>query len=66
MDFYTCRICNSRINNNQRELHEMACNNAFRPDEFLDMIPCEICGRLVNYENYSEHINRCYSFTNIY
>ena len=31
----------------------------------MNMIPCEICGRLVNYENYSDHLNRCYSFTSI-
>ena len=63
MDFYTCHICNTRVNNSDRESHEMSCNNAFREDEFQDMIPCEICGRLVNYNNYSDHINRCYSFT---
>ena len=65
MDFYTCPICNTQVAENQRDYHEMICNNAFREDEFADMIPCEICGRLVNYENYSDHINRCYSFTNI-
>ena len=65
MDFYTCPVCNNQVSNNDRERHEMMCNNAFREDEFIDMIPCEICGRLVNYENYSEHINSCYSFTGI-
>ncbi len=63
MDFYTCHICNTRVNIRDREYHEMTCNNAFRENEFQDMIPCEICGRLVNYNNYSEHLNRCYSFT---
>jgi len=65
MDFYTCPVCNNQVNNNDREQHEMICNNAFREEEFMDMIPCEVCGRLVNYENYSEHLNRCYSFTGI-
>lgn len=65
MDFYTCPVCNTRVNNSEREQHEMICNNAFREEEFMDMIPCEVCGRLVNYDNYSEHINRCYSFTEI-
>ena len=54
MDFYTCPACNCQINNSDREQHELICNNAFREEEFMDMIPCEICGRLVNYENYSE------------
>ena len=65
MDFYTCPVCNTQVNNSEREQHEMICNNAFREEEFMDMIPCEVCGRLVNYENYSEHLNRCYSFTGI-
>ena len=56
-------ICNRQINNIDREQHELICNNAFRQEEFMDMIPCEICGRLVNYDNYIEHLNRCYSFT---
>ena len=63
MDFYTCPVCNRQINNTDRGQHELICNNAFREEEFMDMIPCEICGRLVNYENYSSHLNRCYSFT---
>ena len=65
MDFYTCPVCNRQINNNDRENHELICNNAFREEEFMDMIPCEICGRLVNYDNYTEHLNRCYSFTGV-
>ena len=65
MDFYTCRNCNRRVNIQEREIHEMSCNNAFTEDEFKDMIPCEICGELINYQNYSEHIERCFSFTSI-
>ena len=57
MDFYTCPICNTQVAEDQREYHEMICNNAFREEEFMDMIPCEVCGQLVNYENYSEHFD---------
>ena len=63
MDFYTCRNCNQQVRVSDREYHEMSCNNAFRADELIDMIPCEICGNLINYNDYSRHIERCYSFT---
>ena len=63
MDFYTCRNCNKQVRISDREYHEMSCNNAFRADEMEDMIPCEICGNLINYNDYSRHLERCYSFT---
>jgi hypothetical protein len=63
MDFYTCRNCNQQVSLRDREYHEMSCNNSFRAEELEDMIPCEICGNLINYNDYSRHLERCYSFT---
>ena len=56
---FLCQNCKKKINEEERENHLMSCVNAIRPEEYSNLIPCEICTHLVNIDNYIEHVNNC-------
>lgn len=57
---YLCNICKKKILESERTTHEMICGNSIRPEEYADLIPCEICNNLVNADDYINHTNECY------
>lgn len=61
MEIYTCDNCGNSVDILEKDSHEMSCNNAFRMEEFSNLIPCELCEQLINVEEYQNHILNCYS-----
>ena len=43
MDNYTCSKCNKEIPNSEKDYHTLVCNNSIRPEEYADLVSCEIC-----------------------
>ena len=52
-----CSICNCDLENIQE--HMLICENKYISKEYEDLIPCEICNNLVNFDDYNEHISNC-------
>jgi hypothetical protein len=52
-----CYICDEEVYNLQE--HILICENKYISKEFEDLIPCEICNNLINFDDYHEHINTC-------
>jgi hypothetical protein len=61
MENYTCDNCGKSVDILDKDSHEMSCNNAFRMEEFANLIPCEFCEQLIDIEEYQTHIMNCYS-----
>ena len=61
MENYTCENCGNSVDVSEKDSHEMSCNNAFRMEEFSNLIPCEFCEQLIDIEEYQTHIMNCYS-----
>tara|TARA_Y100000590_G_scaffold470766_1_gene669734 strand:+ start:16441 stop:17019 length:579 start_codon:yes stop_codon:yes gene_type:complete len=57
---FLCQNCKQKVKEEDRENHLMSCVNAIRPEEYANLIPCEICSNLVEADNYIEHVNNCY------
>ena len=52
-----CSICNLEVKDLQE--HMLICENNYISKEFEDLIPCEVCNNLVNFDDYNDHINNC-------
>ena len=52
-----CSICEKEVDDLND--HMLICENAYISKEYEDLIPCEICNTLVNFEDYNDHINQC-------
>ena len=52
-----CSICEKEVDD--LDDHMLICENAYISKEYEDLIPCEICNTLVNFEDYNDHINQC-------
>jgi len=65
MDNYTCENCEKSIHVSEKDSHEMSCNNAFRMEEYANLIPCELCDQLINVEEYQQHTMNCHSLPHL-
>ena len=59
MDTYKCSKCQQDIKNDERDNHELNCIYTFSTQEYQDLIPCEICDNLINFEDYQTHVTDC-------
>lgn len=55
----TCVNCGEKYDNIDE--HKKHCKSSFISKEFENLIPCEICNTLVNFEDYNEHLSMCNS-----
>ena len=59
MENYTCRNCGNEVPKCNRNIHSLTCRNTISNDDFKDLIPCEYCNHLVEFSEYSNHIQNC-------
>ncbi len=53
--------------NSDIEDNNIDCTSGFIAKEYENLIPCEICNTLVNFEDYNEHISNCNNpFNNLF
>tara|TARA_B100001057_G_C22766194_1_gene917748 strand:+ start:337 stop:1020 length:684 start_codon:yes stop_codon:yes gene_type:complete len=55
----TCVNCGEKYDNIDE--HQKNCKSSFISKEFENLIPCEICNTLVNFDDYNDHLNTCSS-----
>lgn len=60
MTTFECRKCKNTFDKSTREKHELICLYSMHidNDEICD-IPCEKCGKQVQFDLYAQHINMC-------
>ena len=66
MDTYFCDGCKQNIKLEHKENHELYCLNSIKQSEYENLIPCEICNNLIEFDSYNEHIKTCQVSTNQY
>ena len=54
---YKCNKCGLEYDDIDK--HNIDCESGFIAEEYENLIPCEICNTLVNFEDYNEHITNC-------
>ena len=59
MENYTCRNCGNEVPECNRNIHNLTCRNTISNDDFKDLIPCEYCNHLIEFSEYSNHIQNC-------
>lgn len=58
-DFYECPECKTKVKNIHRETHDLYCRNTIKASEYANLIPCEICGNLINFDDFMTHMETC-------
>jgi len=64
-----CKYCKQEFKKEEIDIHEFSCVSTYGNDNILDnVIPCEICNQLIEFDKYNEHISICstprFYFTN--
>ena len=64
-----CKYCKKDFKKEEIDIHEFSCVSTYGNDNILEnVIPCEICNQLIEFEKYNEHISICsaprFYFTN--
>ena len=54
-----CKRCNERIENVNRDNHEMYCAYVPKESEYTNLIPCEICDEFIHFSEYENHVRYC-------
>ena len=54
-----CSKCGNEFTPEEFITHSTICSYAFNQDDYLNLIPCELCDELINIEDYQEHITNC-------
>ena len=56
----TCQYCKKQIKSEELQSHEFICVSSFKDEiDFSNKIPCEICNDLIDFDDYSIHLNEC-------
>lgn len=58
-EFYECPECKTRVKTIHRETHDLYCRNSIKASEYANLIPCEICGNLINFDDFMTHMETC-------
>ena len=54
-----CDNCGKEFPKEEIENHKLYCIFSLQHSEMENLIPCEICNQLINFDTYSEHIAFC-------
>ena len=55
-----CKYCKQNLKKEEINIHEFNCVSSFGNDNILEnLIPCEICNQLIEFDNYNDHIASC-------
>lgn len=56
----TCKYCKKSFKKEELNIHEFNCASSYGNENILEnMIPCEICRELIEFDKYNEHISLC-------
>ena len=55
-----CDNCGEEFPEEEIENHRLRCIYTIKDKELENLIPCEICNQLINFENYHQHLLTCY------
>ena len=64
-DLKTCNKCGKEFTAEELVNHDTICSYAFSNEDYMNLIPCEICNELISIEDYQRHATRCVSLPNI-
>ena len=56
---FTCKRCKKKVKIELRDNHELYCAYSLKNDELINLIPCEVCNNLINFEDYQSHLYSC-------
>ena len=59
MSYSKCDNCGEEFPKEEIENHKLYCIFSLQQSEMENLIPCEICNQLINFDSYSEHIAFC-------
>ena len=54
-----CYKCGIMLSPEELNDHDIVCSYAFNHDNYKNLIPCEICSELINFEDYENHSRHC-------
>ena len=54
-----CDKCGIMLSPEELNDHDIVCSYAFNQDDYKNLIPCEICSELINFEDYENHARHC-------
>lgn len=55
-----CDNCGKEYPDEEIENHKLYCLYTLQHSELENLIPCEICNQLINFESYHRHLVNCY------
>ena len=56
---YLCKYCNKKIEISKKDIHENYCIYTPKIEEYENLIPCEICGEFIEFDNFNSHMEIC-------
>jgi len=56
---FTCKRCKNKVKIELRDNHELYCAYSLKNGELTNLIPCEVCNNLINFEDYQSHLYSC-------
>ena len=59
-----CKFCRKDFKKNEIENHELYCVSNYNISE--NLIPCELCSNLIEFDKYNDHISNCSPITNVF
>jgi len=54
-----CEKCGIDLSSEDLNEHNLVCSYSISDNDYKDLIPCEICGELISFEDYQRHIDFC-------
>ena len=59
MSHTKCDNCNKEFPNDVYDNHKLYCIFSLQDSELQNLIPCELCNQLINFETYHQHLVFC-------
>ena len=57
---YKCKYCKKEFKKEELDIHEFNCVSSYGNENLLEnLIPCEVCNELIQFDNYNDHISHC-------
>ena len=54
-----CSKCGIELSGEDMNEHNLVCSYTFNDKDYENLIPCEICNELINFEDYQNHVEMC-------
>ena len=58
-DMKKCNKCGKFFSEDEIDNHNLVCSYAFSNEDYMNLIPCELCDELISVEDYESHVSDC-------